>query len=157
MRPSNRHAAEARTPRRPKKVNEQTQRLLEPFDSDHTEHRSELDVSQIDKYPQREYHLTLSEEGITPTAKECPGADAAPGLGAEFVAFDKDIQTHLIELERNPSRSTFEVFEDHFTDGSLVSLHSLHRPDALHHRDVPRQHTFVMHSTPVPPRTGSTS
>ena len=47
-----------------KSFKEQTQRLMKPFVNDDAEHRSELDVSQIDKYPQREYHLTLSEEVI---------------------------------------------------------------------------------------------
>ena len=134
-----------------KEVNEQTQRFLEFYENQDTQHHSEPDVSQIGKYLQREHHLTLSEEVITTTAKEGPGADAAPGLGAEFVAFDKDIQTHLIELERNPSRSNFEVFEDQFTGGSLLSVHELPRSDALHDRDVPRPHAFVMSSTPVPP------
>ena len=48
-------------------VNEQTQQLQELIDND-TEHRSELDVSQIGKCFQRKYHLTLSEEVINTTA-----------------------------------------------------------------------------------------
>ena len=65
MRPSNRPAAEASAPHAAqKKVNEQTQRLQEVFDSCDTEHLSELDVCQIGKCLQREHHLTLSEEVI---------------------------------------------------------------------------------------------
>ena len=64
-RPSIRHAAEASPPRAAQtKVNEQTQRRMELFDSCDVEHRWERDVYQIGKYLQREHHPTLSDEVI---------------------------------------------------------------------------------------------
>ena len=48
--------------------------------------------------------------------------------GAEFVWFDMHIKTNLPELGMNQSRSNIELFGDWFTDGSVVSRHSLPRP-----------------------------
>ena len=57
MRPSNRPAVEERALRGAQtNVNEQTQLLLKLFGSCDTEHRSERDVFQIDKYLQHEYY-----------------------------------------------------------------------------------------------------
>ena len=101
------------------KDNEQTQRLLpECFDTD-TERRSERDVSQIGKYLQREYQMTLSEEVVKHHSNKTFLVNANKVLHAEFVAIDKCIRTHLPELERNKLRSNFEL-ADHFTDGSRL-------------------------------------
>ena len=57
MRPSNRPAADASTSRAAqKRVNDQTQRLLELIDSCDAEDRLELDVDQIGKCLQRDHH-----------------------------------------------------------------------------------------------------
>ena len=56
---------------------------------------------------------------------------------SRFATLDKCIKTNVPELERNQLGSNFEIFDHQFTDVSLVSLHSLPRPDALHDRDVP--------------------
>ena len=66
----------------------------------------------------------LSEEVITHNCNQTLPEITNKVSRPEFVALDKDIKTNLPELERNQSRSNFEVFEDQFTDGSLVSLHS---------------------------------
>ena len=95
MRPSNRPAAEASAPHAAQKVNEQTQRLQEVFDNSDTEHRSELDVSQIGKCLLRENHRTLSEEAIEHHRDRAFLENANKVSRAEFVAFDKDVKTNL--------------------------------------------------------------
>ena len=142
-----------RAPRKRKST--QTQRLMELFDSCDTAHRSELDVYQIGKYSSAST-TRRSPRGSSRTTKTRRSRRTQKGLAREFVAFDKDIKTNIPELEVNQLRSNFELFKGQFGDDLLVSLHSLPRPDALHHRDVPRQRSFVMRSTRSP-RTSSTS
>ena len=101
------------------KENEQTRRLPECFDTD-TERRSEREVSQIGKYLQREYQMTLSEEVVKHHSNKTFLVNANKVLHAEFVAIDKHIRTHLPELERNKLRSNFKLFEDKSTDGSRL-------------------------------------
>ena len=49
-------------------------------------------------------------------------------------------------------RSNFELFDDQFTDGSLISLHSRFLDRTLFTIGTfPRPHAFVIRSTPVPP------
>ena len=138
-----------------KKVNEQTQQLLELLDSD-TEHCSELDVFQIGKYLQREHRLTLSEEVIKHQCNQTFLENGNTVSRPEFVAFDKDIKTNLPELERNLLRSNFKLFEVQFTDGSLVSHHPCFLDRTLFTIGTfPRPHAFVVRSTPSLPRTSS--
>ena len=101
--------------------------------------------------PPAEHHLTLPEEVIEHNCNKTFTENAFKDSRAEFVAFDKDIKTNIPEVERNQSRSNFEVFEDKFTHGSLVSLHSLPRPDALYDRDVPHATRLCRALNPVPP------
>ena len=73
--------------------------------------------------------------------------------GAEFVGFDMYIKTNLPELGMNQSRSNIELFEDWFTDGSVVSRHSLPRPTTLFTTGTfTWQRVFVMRSTPILPQ-----
>ena len=70
---------------------------------------------------------------------------------SRFATLDKCIKTNVPELERNQLGSNFEIFDHQFTDVSLVSLHSLPRPDALHDRDAPG-HMSLSCSQPLSPR-----
>ena len=143
---------EASTPcaaRRTKDVNEQTQRLLELFDSCDAQDRSELDFDKTGKCLKREYDLTVSEEAITTTP-----TGSLWTTQTRFRARGSSRSTNTSRptpgARGEPVGSNSKLFEDRFTDGSLISLHTRFLDLSSSPSGLPRPHASVMRSTPVP-------
>ncbi|EDR26098.1 hypothetical protein EDI_023820 [Entamoeba dispar SAW760] len=108
--------------KKPKKMNEQNQKILQKFDSYDTEHNGELDVYQLKKYIEKEFNISLTEETIKYHCGQTFLQKAYKVQRSEFIAFHKYITSNLNEMIKEKTGNIFNSFENQFADKTGVDI-----------------------------------